>query len=269
LTTFIYGLCDPRNGELRYVGKTRNPRRRLSRHTTELKNDYRSNWIRSLLSDGFKPEMFIIEDVSDDKWDEAERFWISYFKYIGANLTNLSGGGRGVYGLSPSTETKLKLHEANKGRKPSQQAIDGAVKRTKGRTLEEMYGNWKASEIKSVMGRPGIPRRPHSQAHKDSISKSKKKRWNEDSEFRAERMQMYQSKEHREKLSRGRLDTSAYVLSYKMPAMLLAPDGLTVVEVQEPYEFCQKNALRLRSFWRMLRGERYSYKGWMLYQSGS
>jgi len=96
----IYGLVDPRNDQLRYVGKTKHQlSRRLTQHMADARGQYKnyhsSNWMRSLLVKGLEPEIFLIESVARAEWEEAEQFWIAYFRYIGANLTNLTAGGEG------------------------------------------------------------------------------------------------------------------------------------------------------------------------------
>lgn len=64
--------------------------------------------------------MEIIE-ITDD-WQSAERFYISYFRFLGFRLTNHDGGGN--HGYTKSEETKRKIAIAATGRKMSQEAID-------------------------------------------------------------------------------------------------------------------------------------------------
>ena len=58
----IYGLIDPRNGELRYVGQTvRLPQLRLSQHLSIAKKgakSYNYFWLRQLLAEGLKSPGF-------------------------------------------------------------------------------------------------------------------------------------------------------------------------------------------------------------------
>ena len=66
-TTFIYALLDPITREIRYIGKSDYPRERLRDHVCDSKcnkeNNRKANWIRSLLKQGLKPEMEIIDEV--------------------------------------------------------------------------------------------------------------------------------------------------------------------------------------------------------------
>ena len=80
---------------MRYVGVTTNPRKRLIVHISQAKrgrsnrknyrSTHRDNWINKLLSRNLKPEMEIIEEVSDN-WADRERWWISHYKKLNALL---------------------------------------------------------------------------------------------------------------------------------------------------------------------------------------
>ena len=124
---YIYGLCDPRTSELRYVGATNNLRNRLYGHCSCKASGHSKNWIASLKKDRLKPDMFVIEEVPDDTWQREEIFWITYFKSIGANLTNITPGGEGNVGNKAwlgrkhSVETKRKMSDANKGKHLSEE----------------------------------------------------------------------------------------------------------------------------------------------------
>lgn len=70
-----------------------------------------------MLKDGKKPIMEIIEEIEcerDSDWHEAERFWISYFRFLGFPLTNLESGGQGPGRIAK--ETRTKMSEVRKGK---------------------------------------------------------------------------------------------------------------------------------------------------------
>lgn len=103
-STSIYGLIDPRNNQLRYVGKTVKPvDERFRNHLSFARRSARqrvSRWIRGLLLCDKIPEYFVIEVIpAGGDWQEAERHWISYFRSIGCRLTNLTDGGEGASGF--------------------------------------------------------------------------------------------------------------------------------------------------------------------------
>lgn len=98
-TILIYGLHDPRDGALRYVGKTRHSLSvRLAQHMTpkELSLKHRrAIWLRCLKAQGLKPEARVIELATADTWEARERHWIAFHRAQGANLVNGTDGGEG------------------------------------------------------------------------------------------------------------------------------------------------------------------------------
>jgi len=81
----IYGLIDPRDRCLRYVGKTHKRREiRLSEHIEAAREGQSSRvyrWIRGLLKLDLVPEIFVLERVpGTDDWGEAERRNIAFWR---------------------------------------------------------------------------------------------------------------------------------------------------------------------------------------------
>ena len=101
MKTYIYILQDPTTEEVRYVGKSVNPKRRYNSHLWDKpKVKYYSHyWIQSLLKKGLKPIMTVI-DETETNWEELERYWISQFKTWGYPLTNITEGGEGCIGAA-------------------------------------------------------------------------------------------------------------------------------------------------------------------------
>ena len=117
----IYGLVDPRDRCLRYIGKTHKRRElRLQEHIEAARTGGASHvyrWIRGLLDTGHLPDIFVLERVpGTDSWEEAERRQIAFwrepcgieFPYVhppqtrksvpmvlnSVDLTNIHPGGR-------------------------------------------------------------------------------------------------------------------------------------------------------------------------------
>lgn len=108
----IYTLHDPRYPHLvRYVGKTHQvPRLRLKRHLRDARN--RSNlhsarWVRSLLNEGTRPIMGIIEEGVGTGWEAAEKKWIAFYRAQNMPLTNILAGGQGRIEAKPSEQVLL------------------------------------------------------------------------------------------------------------------------------------------------------------------
>lgn len=94
----IYTLSDPRTNEVRYVGKTYDPKKRVRWHLYDRSNTHRSKWVASLRAIGLTPVIQVLEtfhDVPDFVWQAAEIRWIKKMRKAGFRLTNLHAGGRG------------------------------------------------------------------------------------------------------------------------------------------------------------------------------
>src|SRR5688572_16040624 len=94
---YIYILKHPDTQEVRYVGKTKRPKRRFSEHiyvkSLESKKTHLAYWILSLLKDGKKPVMEVVAETEND-WQSLEQEWIKKF----SNLCNHTEGGEGCHG---------------------------------------------------------------------------------------------------------------------------------------------------------------------------
>lgn len=112
--TIIYVIMDPKTNEVRYVGKTMqllNSRKSSHRRTKE--QNHRANGIRSIYARGEEPLYEVIDECYED-WADVERFWIAYFKFLGARLTNASIGGEGAPGVVWKEESKEKQRQSAK-----------------------------------------------------------------------------------------------------------------------------------------------------------
>jgi len=91
----IYALSDPRTREVRYVGKTTDPRQRLRQHSSDSRGRITPTkaWLRSLRRDGLTPIMQVLETCTADAWEERERHHIARLRAEGCRLTNLAEGG--------------------------------------------------------------------------------------------------------------------------------------------------------------------------------
>ena len=102
--TQIYVLIDPRTEEIRYVGKTvKSLKARVADHRR------RFDW---------NPRIELVQEVLDDFWQEAERYWIAYYRSIGCDLVNVAkgGAGGGMIGRHHSFETRARVSAKLTGR---------------------------------------------------------------------------------------------------------------------------------------------------------
>ncbi len=136
MINYIYGLWDPHDMCLRYIGKSNNPFMRLSYHISLAKHHKgkgfrRINWIKSLLNDNLLPVMEILEECDEDNWQEIEKIWIKEAKDMGLDLVNTADGGQGfgsgknnphfgktgtMFGKKHSIESRQKMSNAKKGK---------------------------------------------------------------------------------------------------------------------------------------------------------
>jgi hypothetical protein len=112
---FVYGLVDPRNDQVRYIGKTEEGYSRLSEHLKPrslAKDTRKDRWLKQLISLGLKPIFNVLEEFDNpDVLFEAEEFWEDYYRFLGANLTNSVKCGGGTRGYKHKNETIDKLKE--------------------------------------------------------------------------------------------------------------------------------------------------------------
>lgn len=117
----VYGLFDPRDGSIFYVGvTTKRLCNRLASHVNDSRHlkmvGDRYERIRSIELAGMRTEIAELETVSSIDWPEAEQFWIENMRSLGFVLTNKSIGGPGALGTRQSAATKLARQVAAIGR---------------------------------------------------------------------------------------------------------------------------------------------------------
>lgn len=81
----IYGLLDPRDDSLCYIGKTHKRREiRLQEHIEAAINGSQlpvHEWIRDVVKSGFEPVVFVLKRISPEKcWRQAEKAEISRWR---------------------------------------------------------------------------------------------------------------------------------------------------------------------------------------------
>jgi hypothetical protein len=170
----IYALLHPATGEVRYVGKTKqpNPRVRLLDHIRlSAKGIARQRklccWMRSLPE---HPKMEILEHDPADI-NEAERRWIAHFKSIGLDLCNMTTGGDGQeIGYCPTEETRKKLSQSTLNR-----SMEWRIKLSNALRGQKRSPEQRARQSASSMGKAGtFNGRKHSEETRQKMSESMK-----------------------------------------------------------------------------------------------
>ena len=133
---YIYYHIDPRNNEIRYIGKG-SGRRAWAFHRGR---GHHRNWINKLKSLGMKPLVKIVEYLECEIEAYAkEKLLIKIEKEKGTSLCNISEGGN----CGPRLSGK---NNAMYGK--SRPDLAKRNKKNKGKSLEEIYGKEKANKIK-------------------------------------------------------------------------------------------------------------------------
>ena len=93
---FVYSLVDPRDGVVRYVGKSKNPAARLAAHKKGSRYNARvDEWISALSEAGLAPQMIVIEECSRAAGNQTEGRWIETHRATVLNHFPSIGCGRG------------------------------------------------------------------------------------------------------------------------------------------------------------------------------
>lgn len=105
-TWSVYALVDPRDEQVRYVGKSVAVETRIKAHLRDRSATRKARWVRALQREGRVPEVLILETGAGD-WQGAEVKWIAYFRAAGCDLTNATSGGEGLH--NPTEETRERI----------------------------------------------------------------------------------------------------------------------------------------------------------------
>jgi group I intron endonuclease len=116
MTYYLYKITNLINGK-KYIGVTRNPKRRWIDHKTKTSKTYLSRGIHKYGWINFEFQILVIGDEAYIK--ELEVKAIVAFNTKAPNGYNLTDGGEGVVGWSHSDETRRLISLANTLRKHS------------------------------------------------------------------------------------------------------------------------------------------------------
>jgi hypothetical protein len=109
-TWYVYALKDPRDGAVRYVGTTRNPKERLRGHLDEQSDSRKAAWIADLRTCGLTAEMCILESGDGARNEQArcERHWIEHYR-----TTQPGEPSEGLFNRSRGGETGFPPYNAS------------------------------------------------------------------------------------------------------------------------------------------------------------
>lgn len=85
---YVYALCEPDTGVIRYVGRAVNAQTRYRAHLNDLSKSPKARWIQTLQAHGKRPLLRILETCTGGSVVDAEKRWIAEMKRNGAPLLN-------------------------------------------------------------------------------------------------------------------------------------------------------------------------------------
>lgn len=110
-TADVYVLIDPRDGSIRYLGKSKDAIDRYRHHIKPSRRKLdteKADWIQDLFDQDLAPCLFVIEEVTEDVWEEREEWWLDQLE--NEPLTNHQAGGEGqTRGRTRSERVREKL----------------------------------------------------------------------------------------------------------------------------------------------------------------
>jgi hypothetical protein len=121
----IYALHHDDSSRL-YVGRSSSGLQRAAEHG---KNWYMKGrehypvvcWINKLRSNNKEYEVVVLEKHTNvESLNEAERFYIAYFRSLGVAMLNCTDGGDGISGYAFSAETRAEMSRTRRGRPASE-----------------------------------------------------------------------------------------------------------------------------------------------------
>lgn len=121
---YVYEHWRPDTNRPFYVGKGKGKRAHNPR-----RNPYWRNVVEKLKRDGLRPLVkFVVIGLSEKEALALECKRVAMWRRRGVSLTNITDGGQGTSGWSPSPETRAKISKANAERSPEVKArVSAAV----------------------------------------------------------------------------------------------------------------------------------------------
>ncbi len=94
MTEYIYALICPIENNVKYVGKTKNPKTRYNQHVKKLDKSFtpKRKWLEMLFEKGLLPKIKIIEETNEIQGRDREQYFCDFYKDTILNIHNPEKG---------------------------------------------------------------------------------------------------------------------------------------------------------------------------------
>jgi hypothetical protein len=241
-SVFIYALLDPRDGAVRYVGKSARLDERFQQHLHKKStNPHKDAWISQLRGLGMIPHLVLLEECLQCRWRQCERFWEVWFRNQGCRLININECGYGPNPACMTEEFRAKARE-----------------------------NWRSNVKMQERWREDVQRRWQDPEYRERQIEALKRRW-EDPAFREKMIALHQGKivseETRQLRSRwweGRKEQVRNGEVAKLPGGgkpnvwegFIDPEGNPIPPIRDLKAFCKERGLLPPNMAAVYRGDR-------------
>jgi len=106
---YIYSLTDPRDGMVKYIGKSKNPEKRLKAHGLDSDSPDKYLWFLELKRENSCPTLDIIDTCDKEGSNFMENFYISLFVTWGFDLYNRVGNNQKNHFARTTNEKKIAI----------------------------------------------------------------------------------------------------------------------------------------------------------------
>jgi predicted GIY-YIG superfamily endonuclease len=95
MTEYIYALICPIENKVKYVGKTKDPKKRYNQHLKKLDAQMtpKRKWLENIFAKGLKPKIQILEKC-ENNGREREQFYVTKYKTTTLNIHNPEKGAK-------------------------------------------------------------------------------------------------------------------------------------------------------------------------------
>lgn len=120
---FVYGLIDPVDLSVRYIGLTTVGMVRPRAHWRHQCNDDMRTWISGLKASGLRYEIAVLDLATAETVRDLEVWWIAYGRASGWRLCNRTDGGAGTLKFHPESRARMSERATAQFRKQDQREL--------------------------------------------------------------------------------------------------------------------------------------------------